>query len=73
MPQWFPPRKMRWPAIMVRIMSKKTKAPNPRVSTGTDRRAAALRENLRRRKRQQRLRDEAGDTGDTKTPTKDDD
>jgi|AP95_1055475.scaffolds.fasta_scaffold41066_2 hypothetical protein len=69
MPQWFPPRKMRRPAFMVGIMSKKPKIPKARAAGGTDRRATALRENLRRRKRQQRLRDEAG----PKIPTKTDD
>ena len=54
---------------MAGIMSRKTKAPNPRAASSTDRRAAALRENLRRRKRQQRLRDEAG----PKVPSKTDD
>ena len=67
MPQWFPPRKMRRPAVMVGIMSKKPKIPKARAAGGTDRRATALRENLRRRKRQQRLRDEAGPKILTKT------
>ena len=49
-------------------MARKQKTPKPRAATSTDRRAAALRENLRRRKRQQRLRDEA----DAKAPSKTD-
>ena len=56
-------------ALIAGIMSRKPKKPNPRAASGTERRAAALRENLRRRKRQQRLRDEAG----PKVPTKTDD
>ena len=68
MPQWFPPRKLRRPAFRVGIMARKQKTPKPRAATSTDRRAAALRENLRRRKRQRRLRDEA----DAKAPGKTD-
>ncbi|MCH7942673.1 MAG: hypothetical protein IIB67_05505 [Proteobacteria bacterium] len=54
-------------------MPRKPKIPKARAAGGSDRRAAALRENLRRRKRQQRLRDEAGESRDTKIPTKTDD
>ncbi|MFP6731005.1 MAG: hypothetical protein VCD50_12690 [Alphaproteobacteria bacterium] len=49
-------------------MAKKAKAPKPDASTSAMRSAAALRENLRRRKRQQRLRDAA----DIKAPGKTD-
>ena len=45
-------------------MARKPNTPKPPVSTGAQRRADALRENLRRRKRQQRLR-HAPDTPDT--------
>ena len=49
-------------------MAAKPKAPKPAAPTGTERSAAALRENLRRRKRQQRLRHAA----ETKAPAQDD-
>ena len=49
-------------------MARKPKASKPGAPTSAERRAAALRENLRRRKRQQRLRD----ARDSKASTTDD-
>lgn len=53
-------------------MARKPKPPKTPGPTSIERRAAALRENLRRRKRQQRLRGLAEDARDTKATAKDD-
>ena len=52
------------------IMARKPKAPKSTGPAGAERRAAALRENLRRRKSQQRLRSAAA--ANTKAPAKGD-
>ncbi len=63
---------MRLFAFIAGTMARKTNTPKPGVPISAERRAAALRENLRRRKRQQRLRDAAENRCDTKAPAKDD-
>ena len=47
-------------------MARKPKTPRSRDPSSEARRAAALRENLRRRKRQQRLRRVAAETAESK-------
>ena len=59
---------MRALANLAGTMTKKTQAPPSKTPKDTERRAAALRENLRRRKSQQRLRG----GGSTKASVKDD-